>query len=373
MPDIADSAERIAIASPRTPRACAGEALGQRLADLAMGSMTLDWANLSRRIGRGCRARIPKLGEDTILALELANESQIDWSESVAIESRHGTIELADGWRFLRALTGIDLSHEDRSHYGRWRWLEAALIGRLSGTPFSCAEGVLQGSDEMVAKGAVLRLRLFSGDHAISTHVRADICCWLALLADATWERVMLPVERFLMLRHSMVVPFADHTISAGAFDRIVAGDIIFPGYTCFNTAGEGRIRIGRLGARVLFQPTALLKVIAMENIVEAPDHDAALMPDISNELPASASGGAPAGVDASVLDSLPVTLSFVLGEVHLQIADLRTMGPGTVLALKNVSPSSVSVRAGGRNVGCGEIVDVDGQLGIRITRWIAA
>lgn len=109
-----------------------------------------------------------------------------------------------------------------------------------------------------------------------------------------------------------------------------------------------------------------------MENFVEASDPDAASIPDMPDERPAAAFGGTRDGLDASVLDSLPVTLSFVLGEVHLQIADLRTMGPGTVLALKNASPSSISVRAGGRHVGGGEIVDVDGQLGIRITQWRA-
>lgn len=71
-----------------------------------------------------------------------------------------------------------------------------------------------------------------------------------------------------------------------------------------------------------------------------------------------------------SELDSVPVTLSFELGKVSLLLADARTLGRGAVLQFTGGSPASVAIVSGGQTLGRGEIVDVAGQLGIRVTQW---
>lgn len=67
--------------------------------------------------------------------------------------------------------------------------------------------------------------------------------------------------------------------------------------------------------------------------------------------------------------DDLPVMLCFDLGHLELTLAALRALGPGSVLALPAPSDAPVRVTVGGRVVGTGELVEIEGQLGVRLLR----
>lgn len=67
--------------------------------------------------------------------------------------------------------------------------------------------------------------------------------------------------------------------------------------------------------------------------------------------------------------DDLPIMLCFDLGHLELTLAALRALGPGSVLALPALSDAPVRVTVGGRAVGTGELVEIEGQLGVRLTR----
>lgn len=67
--------------------------------------------------------------------------------------------------------------------------------------------------------------------------------------------------------------------------------------------------------------------------------------------------------------DDLPVMLCFDLGHLELTLAALRALGPGSVLALPAPSDAPVRVTVGGRTVGTGELVEIEGQLGVQLMR----
>lgn len=71
-----------------------------------------------------------------------------------------------------------------------------------------------------------------------------------------------------------------------------------------------------------------------------------------------------------SELDCVPVTLSFELGKVCLPLSEVRTLGPGAIAQFSGGSPASIAIVSAGQTLGRGEIVDVEGRLGIRITQW---
>lgn len=71
-----------------------------------------------------------------------------------------------------------------------------------------------------------------------------------------------------------------------------------------------------------------------------------------------------------SGVGAIPVTLRFEMGRVALTLDALRNVGPGVVVALEGGSPSAIDIVAHGQSVGRGEIVDVDGQLGVRVLAW---
>jgi type III secretion protein Q len=72
----------------------------------------------------------------------------------------------------------------------------------------------------------------------------------------------------------------------------------------------------------------------------------------------------------AADLDTVPVTLNFELGKARMTLGDIRTLAPGAIVPFTDGTPASIAIRSGGRLLGRGEVVDVQGQLAIRIVQW---
>ena len=71
-------------------------------------------------------------------------------------------------------------------------------------------------------------------------------------------------------------------------------------------------------------------------------------------------------GMDASFGD-LPVRLCFDLGQRQMTLAELMTVGPGHVFDLGRELRRAVIIRANGKVIGEGELVDVNGQIGVAV------
>jgi type III secretion system YscQ/HrcQ family protein len=69
-------------------------------------------------------------------------------------------------------------------------------------------------------------------------------------------------------------------------------------------------------------------------------------------------------------LTQLPVRLHVVLGQVDLSLAEISRMMGGTVLELDKAKTDPVHLAVNGKVMGTGELVEIDGKLGVRITGW---
>lgn len=73
-------------------------------------------------------------------------------------------------------------------------------------------------------------------------------------------------------------------------------------------------------------------------------------------------------GVDEGTgFGDLPVRLHFDLGERQLTLSELMALGPGHVFDLGRELRRAVIIRANGKVIGEGELVDVDGQIGVAV------
>jgi type III secretion protein Q len=68
-------------------------------------------------------------------------------------------------------------------------------------------------------------------------------------------------------------------------------------------------------------------------------------------------------------LDQLPMALTLRCGTLELTLGELRCIGEGSVLQVAGISPGHATLCHGERIVAEGELVDVDGRLGLQITR----
>lgn len=72
-------------------------------------------------------------------------------------------------------------------------------------------------------------------------------------------------------------------------------------------------------------------------------------------------------------LGQLPVRVSFDLGETVLSLAQVKTLQPGETLPLQRLAQEYVTIRANGLPIGTGQLVDIDGRLGVAIGSLSAA
>ena len=84
-----------------------------------------------------------------------------------------------------------------------------------------------------------------------------------------------------------------------------------------------------------------------------------------SPDTPTPASGANPA---ASALDAIAFRLTFDLGERSMTLGDIKALQAGQVLALDRPLSHAVSLRVNNMLVGQGELVEIDGRLGVTVT-----
>lgn len=82
--------------------------------------------------------------------------------------------------------------------------------------------------------------------------------------------------------------------------------------------------------------------------------------------------GGPGSGAwNVGALGDLPVRLTFDLGERSLTLQELTTIDAGYVFDLGLSPRGSVNLRVNGLRVGEGEIVEIDGRIGVAVTRIV--
>ncbi len=70
------------------------------------------------------------------------------------------------------------------------------------------------------------------------------------------------------------------------------------------------------------------------------------------------------------IAEDVELTLNAELGRVRVTLAEVGGYGEGQVIHLAKPVGTEVDLTLSGRLVGRGELMDIDGELGVRITRW---
>ena len=79
--------------------------------------------------------------------------------------------------------------------------------------------------------------------------------------------------------------------------------------------------------------------------------------------------GSDPAPVGILDADAIPVNLVFLAGETEVALRDLERVAPGYVFDLGRPVDRHVEVRANGRRIGIGELVEIDQRVGVRLLK----
>ena len=98
------------------------------------------------------------------------------------------------------------------------------------------------------------------------------------------------------------------------------------------------------------------------EGAAESEDMQTGAVPAPMGEMSPAAAGHL-----SSLLD-VPLELEVQLGSARLPIRDLLELQAGAVVTLDRAATDAVDLYAGDRLIARGEVVSVDGELGVRIT-----
>ncbi|OUJ03603.1 type III secretion system cytoplasmic ring protein SctQ [Acetobacter cibinongensis] len=171
------------------------------------------------------------------------------------------------------------------------------------------------------------------------------------------------------------VLPLPDHAVSLSLAVRI--GTTTLP-LSVLSSLNAGDVVLLEQGspaqAMVLVEQAAYARAHwaeaqgwVLESAIIYPDKKERPMPDTVHERN---SGGAQAITgEATSEDALPITISFEMGQQTITLAELRALGPGSVLVGTDPVKAPVRLCVGGQPIGVGELVDVEGTAGVRVMR----
>jgi type III secretion system YscQ/HrcQ family protein len=69
-------------------------------------------------------------------------------------------------------------------------------------------------------------------------------------------------------------------------------------------------------------------------------------------------------------IGALPVRLHVVVGQKEFTLAEIQSLGPGTIVELEVLKSDPVRLMVNGKVLGEGELVDVEGKLAVKVLGW---
>jgi flagellar motor switch protein FliN len=74
---------------------------------------------------------------------------------------------------------------------------------------------------------------------------------------------------------------------------------------------------------------------------------------------------------DLSILQDVPLVVEAEMGRSNKSVRDVLKMGEGSVVDFDKEAGDQVDLKVNGHTIAQGEVVEIDGNYGVRITRLI--
>ena len=188
----------------------------------------------------------------------------------------------------------------------------------------------------------------------------------LGFLANAMrgWQLQATALDEWASLPLNFQVTAGWSTISLGAIRRLRNQDVILLD-ECL-VGGEEDLILIRLGDRLGVRGRIVGSTITINDwLDEIMDETEDFDEFDENEEHEKQLGEVVS--DDHGLDQLPVRMIFDLGERMITLAEIRSLAPGYVVELGRDIRRAVTIRVNGRKIGEGELVDIDGYIGVSL------
>lgn len=316
-------------------------------------------AAFARALGQGLQLEYAVQDELGELVLQPLPPELSGALQGRALETAHGLLWLEDAGAVLSLFGGapaIVTDEEPQAWY--WQYFNQFMSPELQSLfgELSPARQAPPLPDDVFS----CRLTLQIAGSVVQTRISALPDTFLALLQAVAWQPMGAGLPEDWPLSTPIII--GRLTLSAATVRSLQPGDVVLPMYDAFDCGGQGRVRIGPFRSNVQLQGADNRVSITLFDLEDQPVDD-----DYLGDAPPE-EYGQEAPLTGSFAD-LPMALTIRSGTLTLTLQELQHLGPGSVLEIPGVSPGTATLYYGERPVAQGELVDVDGRLGLQITR----
>ena len=188
------------------------------------------------------------------------------------------------------------------------------------------------------------------------------------LLTRPGWQALGAPPP--LDWRFSSAVVLCYASLSMRQLKSLRRGDVVLPERALFRPDGSGCLLLGSqcLQVRLEVSPIPHFVITSLEETaMNAYASDFTADPILP--IDAEQALAQDEGLELGNFDDLPLALTLNCGRLTLTLGELKNLGAGSVLSLGKGTPGFATLCHDDRPLAHGELVDVDGHIGLQITR----
>jgi len=317
-------------------------------------------ARLRQQIGAGCFYPYQLAGEAGVLRLALTEHPRGEMSHW---QCAAGTLAFSDAQSVLSLMSACPtFTSSDALTEQPWYW--PLWHQQLSGELLALFGHITVTEDNDIADELLLTMTLEWGARRAQSLLALSATSLAQLLGNAGWQQNAMPLPSEIALTLPVVV--GEVTLTK----MPERGDVVLPQTLFFTPDGRGRIRCaGRvLQGQIETQPGTL----AHFYLSEMENYDVTLPPDdFEQPISPDPHWDCEPMSEATDFSPLPLALSVRCGQLRLTLGELANLAPGAMVMIDHVTPGEALLCHGDYPLAKGELVDVEGRLGLQITQML--
>jgi len=300
----------------------------------------------------------------------------------LAIHTAYGVFYMQNGITWLQDLTDIFVEHAEVETQD---WLLQCAIEKLAGnynvwpidiTGLSVHNSIEQSLSRLIIQGIS------------SNNIYASDRDWLAMFKQLNFvKKNCFAIEKLILNRN---INLGNQVLSLSQYRKLTTGNIILINNCNFNLDGIGLFNIGSFAMQVVYENDHLifqewktnmndenndnndwnLEEYGIENleeeVIEQEDHSSNIELEQNQEQQQIVEDNN--NDTKHPFANIPINLHFSLGQLKISVEEIMQLQQGAILPLDKSLPAQVIIYANSKKIGSGEVIDIDGKIGVQIT-----
>lgn len=313
-----------------------------------------------RRLGRGLRLPFTVAGQAGELLIEPGRAPA--GGKALCFETVCGVLALVEAGPLLSLLgeCPVTLSQVGNDP-DSWFW---ALYQYHMSPQVRALLGYVRLLETDRPKGFGCRLSVTQGASRVEGYLWLTPQSFLALCEAGPWRATAAALPAPFQL--AIAVTLGRVQLPIAQVRGLRTGDVLVLGPYFFSAQGSGYVQVGRQRLHGRIDDDTGPLCLTLTSIEDSSVDENFAAPHYSehedDEPVVDVFGHEP-------FDELSMALNVRCGTLNLTLGELRNLAPGSVLGISGYAPGMAGLYYGDRPIGQGQLVEVDGRLGLQLSR----